>query len=134
MATHSWVLSAGEQQSMGSQIVTHVTEQPTLIFLLEHSSPRCCHRAHSRCFLASAAVSLVRKVCTEPCVQEPSPSQPSHPPPAMMRPHLHSSLHHKLCESRDLCAHLQGRNRGTDIENRHADLEGRGWGELGNED
>ena len=40
MATHSWVLLPGEQKSMGSQIVTHVTEQPTLIFLLEHSFPR----------------------------------------------------------------------------------------------
>ena len=110
MATHSWVLLPGEQKSMGSQIVTHVTGQPTLIFLLEHSFPRYCHREHSWCIPVSTAVSLVRKVCTEPCIQEPSLSQPSCPPPAVMFPRLHSSLHHKLHESRDLCVHLQGRN------------------------
>ena len=48
-----------------------------------------------------------------------------------MFPRLHSLLHHKLHEGRDLCVHLQGRNRDTDIENRHVDMEGWGWDELG---
>ena len=64
-----------------------------------------------KCLMGIVLSEQGNPACLSSCQGFSGPWSPSCPPPAVMFPRLHSLLHHKLHEGRDLCVHLQGRNR-----------------------